>query len=389
MVAFKYLKTPILLFIISLFLNACNASPGGGSNSSLCASSAYPPSTTVPTQILESSQVWDFYSAPLLKPMKVSISNFNESMLASGLIFNAPFAQSDSATYGQSGALIMDNDGNPVWFRPLSSPNLMNTDFKVQQLFGMPVLTFWQGTIATPPAYTNIPPGSPEPGACFYILNQNYQIVKTVSAYYDFIPNLHEFIITPDNTALFLASKTVPFDLSQYGGPKDGAIYDYSIEEIDLTNNKLVYFWDALGHIPLESSHIPAYNATQSNNVWDVFHLNSLGLNSDNPDTILISSRSTWTIYLLDKTSGEFKWKLAGDNSGDFKIIESSAFFAWQHNANIISGNKINLYDDNCCNTHGVVPTGTPPSHGLILTLDFQNMIANFESSYYHNPNLS
>ena len=33
----------------------------------------------------------------------------------------------------------------------------MNAGFRVQQYEGKPVLTFWQGTIATPPAYTNVP----------------------------------------------------------------------------------------------------------------------------------------------------------------------------------------------------------------------------------------
>ncbi len=33
---------------------------------------------------------------------------------------------------GQTGSLIADNSGDPVWFRPLSSTNLQNTDLRVQ-----------------------------------------------------------------------------------------------------------------------------------------------------------------------------------------------------------------------------------------------------------------
>ncbi|MFP3758296.1 hypothetical protein SB751_30935, partial [Cupriavidus sp. SIMBA_020] len=89
--------------------------------------------------------------------------------LAEGLIFNSPYTSSNTAMYGQNGALIADNAGNPVWFNALNSVSLMNFDFRVQQYFGMPVLTFWQGTVATPPAYTNLPSGAAEPGACYYI----------------------------------------------------------------------------------------------------------------------------------------------------------------------------------------------------------------------------
>ncbi len=86
--------------------------------------------------------------------MKITVNILNPG-LAPGSIFVAPYAFSADAMYGQTGSLILDNMGNPFWFRPLSTPNLMNTDFRVQQLNGQSVLTFWQGTLATPPTYTN------------------------------------------------------------------------------------------------------------------------------------------------------------------------------------------------------------------------------------------
>jgi len=80
----------------------------------------------------------------------------------------------------------------------------------VQQLNGKPVLTFWQGTLATPPTYTNVPAGSSESGSCYYILDNTYKVIKTVTAQYGFIPDIHEFLLTPSNTALFLSTKAVP-----------------------------------------------------------------------------------------------------------------------------------------------------------------------------------
>jgi Arylsulfotransferase (ASST) len=153
-----------------------------------------------------------------------------------------------------------------VWFRPTGNVNLMNTDFRVQQFNGKPVLTFWQGTLATPPTYTNAPGGSSEPGSCYYILDNTYRVIKTVTAQYGFTSDIHEFLLTPSNTALFLSTKTVPMNLTPYGGPQNGYIQDFAIQEIDLNTGRLVFFWDALNYIPLTNSYEPASSATSSGN---------------------------------------------------------------------------------------------------------------------------
>ncbi|CAM3013504.1 Thaumatin domain-containing protein [Legionella steigerwaltii] len=369
--------------------NVIHLRPLSTSSAQLCGTTAYPSNTgsVVPEPTIISNQVWSFLSSPQLHPMKVSIAPYTASQLASGLILNAPYAFSDESTYGQTGALITDNDGNPIWFRPLSNVSLMNADFKVQLFNGNPVLTFWQGTIATPPAYTNLPAGGAEPGACFYILDNHYNVIKTISALNGFTSDEHEFLITPQNTVLFFGTKVVPMDLTPYGGPQQGAIHDFSIQEIDLATNKLIFFWDALDHIPLTSTHMPASSATESSSVWDPYHLNSLGLISGSND-ILFSSRNTWTIYRLNKSTGNFVWQLAGDGTGDFSIPNTQGLFSWQHDARLLPGNIISMFDDNCCESD-TVPPGTIPSHGLILSLDLTGKVANFQSSYYLNPNVN
>ena len=116
----------------------------------------YPSSKQTPAQILSGPQVWSFVSEPTLHPIKVTINTFNPAT-DPGYVFLDPYSSSADATYGQAGALIFDNSGNPVWFRPTGNLNLMNTDFRVQHFNGKPVLTFWQGTLATAPGYTNLP----------------------------------------------------------------------------------------------------------------------------------------------------------------------------------------------------------------------------------------
>ncbi len=352
-----------------------------------CGTVPYPSNTghVTPSPILHSPDVWSFVSEPELHPMKITI-NVTKPGLASGSIFLAPYAFSEDAMVGQSGSLILDNDGNPIWFRPLSTPNLMNTDFRVQNWNGKPVLTFWQGTLATPPTYTNAPGGSSEPGSCYHVLDDTYTVIATVSAYNGFTSDIHEFLLTPRGTALFLATQSVPMDLTPYGGPQNGFVQDFSIQEVDLTTNKLLFFWNALAHIPLSDSFEPASSATSSGNIWDAYHLNSIGL-TDNENELLVSGRNTWTLYKISRQSGDILWRLGGKQSSF--TIDSDATFSWQHDARFLSGttttNTISLFDDNCCEGD-TVPPGTPPSHGLILELDLPSMTASMIKSYYHDP---
>jgi len=380
------LKTRLLLLPITVILLSCHGAATTPNSAPECGTVPYPSNTgtVTPNPITDSPQVWSFVSAPDLHPMKVTINTY-EPGASPDLIFIDPFTDSSNTTYGQPGALILDNNGNPHWFRPLSSPNLMNNDFRVQQLNGQPVLTFWQGTIASAPTYTNRPMGSSEPGSCYYILDNRYRVVKTVSARNGFTSDIHEFLITPKNTALFLSTNVVPMDLTPFGGPQNGSINDFAIQEVDLNTNELVFFWKASEHIPLADSNQPAATASASNNIWDAYHLNSIGL-TDSADDILVSSRNTWTIYRINKPTGNIVWRLGGAES-DF-TIENGAQFSWQHDARMLSADIISLFNDNCCGGTTMIPPGTPPSHGLLLKLDLSQMTASVHSEYYHSPNL-
>jgi Arylsulfotransferase (ASST) len=345
-----------------------------------CGNVPYPSSTQTPAPILTGPYVWTFVSEPTLRPMKVIGQAFGAGP-DPGFAFVAPYAFSNDSSYGQQGALILDNanPANPVWFRPTGNPNLMNTDFRVQQLNGKPVLTFWQGTLATPPTYTNVPAGSSESGSCYYILDNTYRVIKTVFAQRGFIPDVHEFLLTPSNTALFLSTKAVPMNLVPYGWPPNGFIQDFAIQEIDLNSGQLVFFWDALDHIPLTNSYEPASSATSSGNIWDAYHLNSVGL-TDSPTDILVSGRNLWTIYRISKPTGHIVWQLGGKQSNF--TFGTGATFSWQHDARFLPNNVVSMFDDNCCEGQ-TVPPGTTPSHALYLQLNLSNMTANLATEYF------
>lgn len=329
-----------------------------------------------------SSQAWSFVSAPDLHPMKVTIT-MNKGGTAAGLIFVAPYTLYEATMIGQTGALIMDQSGNPVWFRPLDSIYIQNADFRVQSYQGKPVLTMWQGTISgTQSASPNLPAGDPEPGAYYLIINQNYDVVMKLAAQKGFTSDLHEFSLTDRNTALFTAVKQAPADLTPYGGPANGYFDDYSIQEVDLETGELLFFWNALEHVNPADSMLPASSAPSSNNIWDCFHVNSVEEGPDN--TLLVGMRNMWAIYSIDKGTGKIIWQLGGKQS-DF-ALGPDASFSWQHDARYRSGYRISMFDDACCACPSCPSEG--PARGLTLRLDFHNRAADLDRTYYHDPML-
>ncbi|GAB1759023.1 hypothetical protein PMEGAS70_10300 [Priestia megaterium] len=193
---------------------------------------------------------------------------------------------------------------------------------------------------------------------------------------------MHGFTITKRNTALFTAVKQIPADLSKYGGPLHGYFSNYSIQEVDIETGELLFFWDVLKHINPSDSMVPASSATSYNNIWDCYHVNSVEEGPNN--TLLVSMRSMWAIYNIDKETGKVIWQLGGKQS-NFRL-GPNAKFSWQHDARYRSENRISLFDNACCASPDSPPQGQ--ARGLILHLDYNHKVANVNRTYYHDPAL-
>ena len=320
---------------------------------------------------------WKFQTAPGLQPPHVQVLTSKKGT-ASGLVFLDPFKDFAVTTpqIGQSGALILDNAGNPVWFRPAPSGQEI-VDFQTQTYQGKPVLTWWQGSLILPPA---TPAGVPEAGGAFYIYDQHYRQVKKITAQNGFIADPHELILTKQGTAIFPAVKDVTANLSAYGGSATGQYEDNAIQEIDLETGKLVFQWDMTGHVPLGQSEVAA--PPTASVIWDPYHINSIDL--DASGHLLVSARDTWQLYEISEETGDVAWQLGGKKS-TFALGEN-ADFSWQHDARFLSPDEISMFDDQCCN----LPAGKPAGfeRGLVLKLDTSNHTASEVRSYTHDPGL-
>jgi Arylsulfotransferase (ASST) len=289
-----------------------------------------------------------FESRPDLKPPVVTVVA-NEDGASEGDIFIAP--KHDAP---QKGPEILDANGQPVWFEPVAGPD-QAADFRVQTYEGKPVLTWWEGPVASPILGTGY--------GHYVIADTSYKpIVRLEAGLGKNSGDLHEFQLTPRGTALVTLYKTVPGSLESIGGPKRAKIADSIVQEIDVKTGKVLFDWHSVGHVAIDESYVPLTGpgSPPPGNPYDYFHVNSV---EEEPDgNFLISARNTSAVYELDRKSGDVLWRLGGKKS-TFKMGPGTTFW-WQHDARRRADGTITLYDD------GAAPPREPQSRGIRLRLD-------------------
>ena len=291
-----------------------------------------------------------YHSAPTVTPPNVKVYVDTPQAQAGGDIFFSVYPGP-----GQTGPEIMNPKGQLVWFDPLPT-GTFTTNVQVQHYLGQPVLTWWQGIIS----HHGYGLGTGE------IYNTSYQPVATVSAGNGLAEDLHEFELTPSGTALITAWKPLYCNLTSVGGPAGGALYDAVMQEIDVKTGLVMYEWDSLDHVPLSDSHAPPAAKSTTIWPWDWFHMNSLQLQFNN--SLLISSRATWTVYDVNSQTGQIVWELGGRQSS-FKVAPG-AQFSWQHDARQLGPDLFTIFDNSG------VPLTHPSSRGLLIKLNFTNHTA-------------
>jgi len=312
-----------------------------------------PPAASTPVPVT-ATNVMRFHSRGDLEPPAVTVTTPAADPTL-GDIFVSP----DSGA-GQAGPMIITPEGQLVWFRPLPDPTTA-FNFQAQSYGGKPVLTWWQGEII----------GGHGQGVDV-IDNDRYQQIATVRAGNGLQADLHDFEITPQGTAWLTAYAPVHWDLSAYGGLKDGLIDDCVVEEVDIRTGLVMFEWHALGHITIPESykHAPRYPGT----VLDYFHLDSIDPLSDGD--LLISSRNTWAVYLLSGATGAVEWQLGGKNSTF--ALGTGVRFAWQHDATLRSDGTISLFD----NEAG--PSEASESRVLQISLNLASHTASLAGQFMH-----
>ena len=295
--------------------------------------------------------------------------------VAPGLVFITP-----NNGLAPDGLLIADNAGKPIWIRPDTGSNAAN--FRPAAYHGKPVLTWWEGSVN----------GGFGAGQ-LVIMDDTYTELLRFGAGAGRKADIHEFQITPQNTALILTDTGV--SLPAGGSPPPWQNWDCIVEEVDIATGTVLFEWHSADHISPDESVIPPPGTTPSPSattntlagtatatpagsipaqaipVYDSVHVNAIELDTDG--NLIVSARNTSAIYKVDRSTGEIRWRLGGKRS-DFKM-GPGATFALQHDPRRHPDGTLSVFDD------GAAPS---TSRAIVLDVDEAAMTATLVRSYGH-----
>jgi hypothetical protein len=302
-----------------------------------------------------------YVSRPDLVPPAIDVTSHSGSE-APGDVFLAPYSGP-----GRYGPMILDASGRLIWDKPLAV-GTRAADFRVQQLDGRPVLTWWQDPLVA----------NGNRGSGLVIANANYQDIVIARAGNGYQADLHEFEITPRDTALITVYDAVRCDLTSVRGPSDGALADTLMQEIDLRTGLVRFEWHSVDHVPLKDSYVtPQPGSAQL--PFDYFHINSIDVLRDG--AFLVSARNTWAAYAVDPVTGRVEWALGGRHPSF--ALGPGTQVAWQHDARQLPDGDISFFDN------GAWPRVHPQSRVIVLTLDYTHRTARLVSAFTHPTPLS
>ena len=293
---------------------------------------------------------WSLVSRPDLKPPQMAVTTAPGATLPGepGYIFSG-VTTAPGGTYpagAQGGLMISTRLGELVWFQPLFGPSNLPFNFRTQTYNGKQVLTWFQGILG---------PGFGL-GGQYRIMDTSYSPVTSFSAI-GYESDLHEFLLTPQGTAL----------VSAYESRNNGQLIICHAQEIDVASRQLVWEWDS-SVIPLSDSYIP--------DTGDTFHLNSIdpwpdpSLPSDRWD-FLISGRQVSAVYRISRATKAIVWQAGGKRS-TLNMVGPATRFEFQHDARALpDASGFSVFDDASQNPLQV-PAVTPEkqSWGKVFNLD-------------------
>ena len=303
-------------------------------------------------------RTWAFRSRPDLRLPPVEVTTPARGT-APGYVFAAAKNGPGEAYPAPDGPMILDNEGQPVWLRPVAKEAEDAMDFRAQRYRGEPVLTWWQGVHGGW--------GNGE----YLVFDSSYREVARFRAGNGYEGDHHEFLITEKDTALVGIYGEAAGDLSSFGGLTDGALLEGVVQEIDIETGEVLFEWHSLDHVAIEECYFDPPEDPEA--PFDYFHFNSVDVDHDG--NLLVSARKTCTVYKIDRQTGGVIWRLGGKRS-DFEMGEG-ARFAYQHDARRLPGGTLSVFDN-----RGAAMN--EQSRGIVLELDEEAMSATLAREYTH-----
>lgn len=233
-----------------------------------------------------------------------------------GYIFSSPF-QWPRGEPGASYLLVMDNQGEPVFYRRF--PGSRVYDFK-KQPNGQ--LTYFDDT-----------------NDQFVVLDSSYNVVESFGAGNGYTADVHDLELLPNGHALFMIYDPQPVDMSAIvpGGSPTATVVGLVIQELDASRN-VVFQWRSWDYFDITDTSV---DLTAER--IDYVHGNAITQDTDG--NLLVSNRHFDEITKIDRETGEIIWRLGGKKN-QFTFLEGALPFFHQHDIRRLENGNISLFDN-------------------------------------------
>lgn len=216
--------------------------------------------------------------------------------------------------------VIFDNAGSPIWYRRMPDER---RDMKVQK-----------NGVLTMLARDN--------GNHFNGFDTNYHLVKTYWADNGYGVDEHELQVLPNGHYFLVALRGETVDMTRYipnGNPAAG-VTEQCIQEFT-ANDELIFQWRALDHFDIRDQ---AGFIDITGGGFDFPHFNAIDVDTDG--NLVVSSRSLSEVTKMDRTTGQFIWRLGGNNNQMKFINDPLQGPRNQHAIRSIGTNRYTLFDN-------------------------------------------
>ncbi|RPI69959.1 MAG: T9SS C-terminal target domain-containing protein, partial [Ignavibacteriales bacterium] len=243
------------------------------------------------------------------------INTFNNP--SKGYFFIAPFL---GAVLVQSYLIILDNYGNPVYYKKITGE--FAVDFKRQE---NGLLTYYHNDK-------------------FYVMDSSYAVIDSLSTKNGYPTDLHECLILNNGHTLLMSydDQVIRMDTIVPGGQPDAVVTGLIIQELD-ENKNVVFQWRSWDHFKITDA---TYNIDLTASTIDYVHGNAIEMDTDG--NILISSRHMDEITKINRQTGEIIWRLGGEycENNQFTFLNDSIGFSHQHDIRKLADGNYLLFDN-------------------------------------------
>ncbi len=251
--------------------------------------------------------------------------------------------------------MILDNDGNPVWYLKSSD---RRRDFKVQKDGRLTMLV-----------HRGYGEGS------HIAMDSTYAVVDTFFYPADYKIDEHELQVLPNGHYFLIVTDTRYVDMSDSvaGGKSNALVVGNHVAEMDADDN-CILLWRSWDHFDITDAIYEHLDASYI----DYVHMNAIEIDHDGH--ILTSSRFLSEVSKIHRQTGEFIWRLGGVNN-QFDWVNDDLQISYQHDIRVLSDGHYTVFDNGNHNASYL-------TRGLEVELDTVNWTAtkiwefNNDSSY-------